>query len=261
MPSPFPGMNPYLENPTLWPGVHSRLIVALADALNAQILPKYRAEIDQRVYKINANETLLVGIPDVSVEGRATAEISSKDEPSDWRALATIPLPVTIPMPTEIRERYLEIREVGSQAVVTAVEVLSPSNKKTRSGREAYEEKRLNILGSRTHLVEIDLLRTGEPMIIGGSQGEFNYRILVSRSSQRPRADLYGFNVPDQIPLFPLPLQSSDPEPIVDLKALLDEVYDRGGYEVVINYEQAPMPPLNSQQVNWLNTWREEKKV
>jgi hypothetical protein len=77
-----------------------------------------------------------------------------------------MPVPVTLPMPIEIRESYLAIREVASQAVITAVELLSPSNKRTRQGREIYEEKRFKVLASRTHLVEIDLLRGGEPMTV-----------------------------------------------------------------------------------------------
>lgn len=202
MPSPFPGMNPYLEHPALWPEVHNRLIVALADVLNPQLLPKYRAAIDQRIYALNSSDALLIRIPDVSIERRGEAELSGEGSNSGQLAVATAPMQVTVPMPIEVRERYLEIREIATQSVVTAVEILSPSNKQARSGREAYEQKRLKVLSSRTHLVEIDLLRSGKSMEVLLSQKDFDYRILISRSEQRPQANLYGFNLPDSIPSF-----------------------------------------------------------
>ncbi|MEL7051788.1 MAG: DUF4058 family protein [Cyanobacteria bacterium J06588_5] len=52
MPSSFPGMNPYLENPDHWPTVHNRLIVAIADILTPQLIPKYQVGIDKRVYEV-----------------------------------------------------------------------------------------------------------------------------------------------------------------------------------------------------------------
>jgi Protein of unknown function (DUF4058) len=259
MPSPFPGMNPYLEHPALWPEVHSRLIVALADALNPQILPKYRAAIDQRIYSIDGSDALLVGIPDVTVERRAGTASTARGSTLGQPAIATVPLQVTVPMPIEIREQYLEIREVASQTVVTAVELLSPSNKRTRQGRAAYEEKRLRILGSRTHLVEIDLLRSGEPMAVLDSQGEFDYRILVSRGDQRPRAELYGFAVTDAIPAFSLPLKVPDDEPVVDLNVLIHQLYERGGYDVVIDYSLAPSPALGPELAAWLDNLCKER--
>ncbi|NER96505.1 MAG: DUF4058 family protein [Symploca sp. SIO1B1] len=70
MPSPFPGMNPYLENPNLWSEVHHRLISAIAIALASQLRPKYRAAIEKRIYlwdESNGNKTNLVGIPDVAI--------------------------------------------------------------------------------------------------------------------------------------------------------------------------------------------------
>ncbi|MBE9141511.1 DUF4058 family protein [Nodosilinea sp. LEGE 07088] len=88
MPSPFPEMNPYLENPELWPEVHSRLIVAIADALNPQLMPKYRAAIDQRVYDISGDKALLIGISDVTV-GRQTSSV-------DQNPVAVMPPPPSV---------------------------------------------------------------------------------------------------------------------------------------------------------------------
>ncbi|MEB3357141.1 MAG: DUF4058 family protein [Synechococcales bacterium] len=248
MPSPFPGMNPYLENPTLWPEIHSRLIIALADALNPQIIPKYRAALDRRVYDLDGEDALLVGIPDVTVEQRSpgASTVTSVLSPPAH------PIKVKVPMPVEMRESFLKIQDVATQEVVTVIEILSPANKRTGRGRRVYEDKRLQVLGSRTHLVEIDLLRGGKPMTIVSGPGSSHYRILVSRGNRRPSADLYAFNLQDRIPLFPLPLKPGDAEPIVDLRPLLDQVYDRAGYELVVDYAQAPVPPLSEAHGAWV---------
>jgi hypothetical protein len=214
-------MNPYLEHPELWPEVHSRLIVAIADALNPQLMPKYRAAIDRRVYDLEGEEALLIGIPDVTVERRSGSESAAKTTVAVMIP-STSPVKVKVPMPIEIRESYLQIKEVATGEVVTVIEVLSPTNKRPGKGRNAYEEKRREILRGRTHLIEIDLLRNGEPMALAAGNIQSQYRILVSRGDQRPQADLYAFNLPDEMPRFPLPLKSGDEEPVIDLRALLD---------------------------------------
>ncbi|WP_421656339.1 DUF4058 family protein [Leptothermofonsia sp. ETS-13] len=113
MPSPFPGMNPYLENSELWTEVHHLLIGILAETLNPQLLPKYRAAIEKWVYQMSGEDALLVGIPDVTVERSRT----SSDQTSASIAIASspaIPVDVTMPMPVEFREGYPEIREVAT---------------------------------------------------------------------------------------------------------------------------------------------------
>ena len=260
MSSPFPGMNPYLENPELWPEVHSRLIVAIADALNPQLIPKYRAAIDRRVYDLEADKALLIGISDVTVERRSAVETQAKNNVAVMTPPAS-PVKNRVPMPIEIRESYLQIKEVATGEVVTVIEALSPTNKRPGKGRNSYEEKRREVLSSHTHLIEIDLLRNGEPMAIAAGNIKSRYRILVSRGDQRPQADLYAFNLPDEIPRFPLPLKIGDEEPVIDLKLLLDQVYDRAGYEVVIDYAQPPTPPLAETDRVWVEEWLKGKGV
>ncbi|MEL7502062.1 MAG: DUF4058 family protein [Cyanobacteria bacterium J06554_6] len=258
MPSPFPGMNPYLESPELWPEVHNRLIVAIADFLNPQLMPKYRAAIDRRVYDLQGDEALLVGIPDVTVERRSSSEDRARGKVAVMPP-PTNPVRVTVPMPIEIRESYLQIKDTKTGEVVTVVEILSPTNKRPGVGRNSYEEKRRELLSSRTHLIEIDLLRSGEPMALAMGNIQSQYRILVSRGDQRPQADLYAFNLPDPFPAFPLPLKDEDTEPIIDLRVLLDQVYDRAGYEVVIDYSQEPAPPLDKTDSVWVRSWLEQQ--
>jgi hypothetical protein len=244
-------MNPYLENPEFWPEVHHLLISLLAETLNPQLLPKYRVAIEKRVYTLCGEESLLVGVPDATVAWQSVERPSPGVRQSSTTVIAD-PLTVTVPMPIEVREGYLEVREVTTQTVVTAIELLSPANKRSKLGREAYEQKRRKILGSQTHLVEIDLIRTGEPLPIFGETHPSHYRILLSRSPSRPVAELYSFNLTDPIPLFPLPLSPEDREPILDLHGLLDQVYDRAGYSVAIHYEQPLTPPLTPSEAKWV---------
>ena len=256
--SPFPGMNPYLEHTDLWPGVHHWLIIEIARLLSPQLRPKYRVAVEVRMYETSGENSLLVGIPDVTVKQRLTA----KDSTMTNVAVATQtaqPTQVTIPVPEIIKEGYLEVREVGTEAVVTTIEILSPTNKRSGKGRQMYEEKRHQVLGSRTHLVEIDLLRMGEPLPFFGNNIESHYRILVCRGNSRPYADLYAFNLQDVIPSFPLPLRAGDTEPVVDLQTLLNAVYDISGYDLVIDYTREPVPPLAEPDAAWADALLREQ--
>ena len=257
MPSPFPGMNPYLEHPDRWSTVHNRLIVALADVLTPQLLPKYQVDIEKRVYEVIGANSLLVGRPDVTVQRPRGAEPDASTNIAISKP-GLEPLKVKVPMLEEVREAYLEVKEAATQAVITAIEIVSPSNKRW-DGRQKYEQKRQQILSSRTHLVEIDLLRDGEPLPTVGADEQSRYRILVSRSETRPTADLYAFNLADPIPPFPLPLQTGDAEPVAQLQGLLSDVYERSGYDYFIDYADDPPPPLSADERTWIDGVLREK--
>ncbi|MEM6400351.1 MAG: DUF4058 family protein, partial [Cyanobacteria bacterium P01_D01_bin.116] len=124
-------------------------------------------------------------------------------------------------------------------------------NKRSKQGREAYENQRNKILGSKTSFIEIDLLRAGEPMLILGASLT-DYYILVSRGYQRPEADLYGFNLKEPIPIFPVPLKQSEKEPSVDLQKLLNEVYQKARFDLVIDYSQLVKPSLSVEEKSWI---------
>lgn len=258
MPSIFPGMDPYLERPALWSGVHHRLITAIANDLAPQIRPKYIVAIEEHVYQTIGEQSLLLGVPDVSVHGPQRASNATESNVA-VAAPRTQPIEVQVPMPEILTEGYLEIREVDSGEVITVIEILSPKNKKSGVGRQQYENKRQLILGSDTHLVEIDLLRQGKPMpvlsnvIKNSSTGEniSSYRILVSRSNRRPKAELYAFNLQDVIPTFTVPLAPQEPEPVVDLQSLFSEIYDLGGYDLRIDYSRKLVPALSTTDAAW----------
>ena len=252
MQSPFPGMNPYLENPELWAEVHNRLIVAISDALAPQIRPKYRVGIEKRVYQTSGDESLLIGIPDVTVGLSSSVPVDTAISNVAVASPPIKPINVSVPIPEEVREGYLEVREVGTGEVVTVIEVLSPKNKRAGEGRDAYEKKRQQILGSSTHLVEIDLLRGGKPMPILGIEIQASYRILVSRSNSRPKAELYPFNLQEPIPSFLLPLRRGDTEPLLDLQALIHQVYDRAALDLAIDYSLEPVPTLSKADALWV---------
>lgn len=251
-------MNPYLEHPDRWSTVHNRLIVALADYLTPQLLPRYQVDIEKRVYEVIGVNSLLVGRPDVTVQQPRSDTEQSAVAISEPPAK---PVKVTIPMPEEVREAYLEVKDAMTQAVITSIEILSPTNKRGE-GRQKYEQKRQKVLGSDTHLVEIDFLRAGEPLNIGTeAEAKDSYRILVSRADTRPIADLYGFGLRASIPMFPLPLRADDQEPTVSLQALLNDVYDRSGYDYFIDYKTNPLPPLSNVELTWIDGILREKNL
>ena len=255
MPSPFPGMNPYLEHSDRWPTVHNRLIVALADVLTPQLLPKYQVDIDKRVYEVTGLNTVLIGRPDVTVQqSRSPRQTSQKIAAVSTKS----PLQVTLPMAEEVREPYLEVKDAETQKVITTIEVLSPTNKRG-DGRKKYLDKREKILKTQTNLIEIDLLTQGEPLPLSESSIDSHYRILVSRATHRPVADLYAFNLPEVIPSFPLPLTVEDSEPTVDLQTLINEINQKSGYDYFIDYEQEIILTLPSQDVEWIDTILKEK--
>jgi Protein of unknown function (DUF4058) len=207
MASPFPGMDPYLEQSAFWGSFHSRLIVAIADAVAPQILPKYYIEVETRI-----------------------------DVQSD------------------VKERYLEVREVGTDEVVTVIEILSANT-------NGVEDRRQTLLNRGIHVVALDLLRRDALMPIVGDENSWLYRVLVSRCEERPIADLYGFNLQDVIPRIPLPLRVEDREPVIDLQAIFEGIYERSGYKFRLNYRDAlPLPLLSEEELRWVDgllvAWR-----
>ncbi len=260
----FPGMNPWLEHPSLWSDVHFRLISALARYLSPLVSPRYYVSVGSQAYiaTVFASPPSL-RYPDIAIvySGQRAGPVQSTPTFAAPPVLA--PTTVELPVPDIIEETYLEIREVTSGQVVTIVEVLSPTNKRPGAGRQKYERKRMEILSTHTHLVEIDLLRAWPPMPMVGEQVARDYRILIRRGEQGNQATLYAFSLRDPIPVFRIPLQAGDDEPLTDLKTLLDAIYLEGYYGVRVNYQQPPEPPLSVANAEWvtelMKRWKAEK--
>lgn len=247
-------MDPYLERPRLWKQVHTGLIVEIQTYLTGRLRPRYLVAIEQRTFLTLVQGELLVGEPDVFT-------ILPQHSPTNGESLArqAVPLAVVegqaaytveLPMPEEVVERYLEVRDAETGEAITVIELLSPSNK--QEDRARYERKRLQILGSMTNLVEIDLLRAGRPLPMYGNIPTSHYRILISRAWERPRAQALLFNLKNPIPDVPIPLRPGEDEPVLALNGVLHDLYDRAGYDLFIDYCQPPPPPLDEESLAWV---------
>lgn len=258
MPSPFPGMDPYLEQSMFWSSFHFRLIGAIASAIEPQLGRQYYVEVETRTYQSDDDgDEVLIGIPDAAVlacQGNSSTTDQSLLIESPV-ATQIRPERVSLPVSLPIHERYLEIREAQTDVVITVIEVLSPKNKRAGEGRVAYERKRRMVLESATHLVEIDLLRGGKAMPILGARSQFTYRILVCRSDQRPAADLYGVMLQQPLPTVPIPLKVGEPDLALELQAIFNRVYEDARYSMRLDYQQpVPPPGLSLQEQKWIST-------
>ena len=247
MQSPFPGMDPYLEHPSLWPDVHNRLIAALADDLSERVAPRYYVGLERRTYLLKADDMVFIGRPDIAVASPTEVSILA----SQPAMTSVTVLEVEVPMQDEVSENFLEIHEVKTGKLITILELLSPVNKLHKQGREEYERKRGYVFRSWTNLIELDLLRAGDPMPVVGAQVQSDYRILVSRGIQRPRALLIAFTLRQPIPTFTLPLLPGDDEPEVVLNRILHALYQRARFDLRLDYTQPPLPPLVEADAAW----------
>jgi hypothetical protein len=267
-------MDPYLEHPALWPGVHNRLIAALDEDLSTRLPAEYLVSVEERVYIVEVPEVQFVGRPDLLVaaapetqHGSATLvaiPTETAGTGSAGGAGGAVLLEAEVPVPDTIRETYLEIRDAATGDVVTVVALLSPANKRPGAGRSEYQAKRLRTLGTLTNLVEIDLLRGGEPLPVRlrdapDAPPPGDYRILIARADRRPAADLHAFGLRDAIPAFALPLRARTAGIRIELRGLLDTVYDRSRYAQRIDYRTPPVPPLDVENAAWADALLREK--
>ena len=242
---PFPGMDPYLEHPALWADVHNSLITAIRDVLSPILRPRYYVGLERRAYLLTPDDIVLVSRPDITV-----VQAHGPQPLSNLPLAEAGVMEVEMPTAEEISETYLEVHEVGTGKLITLIEVLSPVNKLNEAGREQYERKRANVLLTRTNLVEIDLLRSGEPMPVD-KKVQSDYRILVSRGSRRPKAQLYFYNLRQPIPSFHVPLLPGDAEPLLEVGKVLHELYDRAAFDLRLDYTRPAVPPLSEPDAAW----------
>ena len=252
MASPFPGMDPYLESPVIWPDVHHELISEVRAALNANLRPRYVARVELRVYISDDDDPGRQAlVPDVRVE-KGPKRRGPRRPPQESALAITEPLIIPTLMDEEIEEAFLKITHVESESLVTVIEVLSPTNKIRGSrGRTSFMAKRHEILNSEAHWVEIDLLRAGLPSVTDPPLRPSDYRILISRADQRMRTRFWPIGVRQELPVIPIPLRGKDPEAALDLGAVFRTVYERAAYDVSLDYRQDPQPPLKGDDAKW----------
>jgi Protein of unknown function (DUF4058) len=245
MPSPFPGMNPYFEQPGVWRGFHTLFIGRLTEAIASRTAPRYVVRTEESVYVERGDDSReLVGVADVAVKSGESVAPSGPATPT-----LTGPVTGTVRLGA-IRRRHLwlTVRDRATREVVTVIEVLSPSNKRGED-RGQYLRKRRRILRSAAHLVEIDLLRGGPRMPMANVPPS-DYRVMVSRQPLRPDVQVWAFNLTDLLPAIPIPLRTGEPEPLIALKPLVDSVYDGAVYQFQL-YDAPPDPPLSPAEADW----------
>ncbi len=253
MPSPFPGMDPYLE--VHWRDVHARLIVYACDALQGVLPGALRARVEERVLLETpqgiADHPLF---PDVRVVDFA--------EKRGLETVAEAGVALTEPLLVETEgegatETFLEIidRESGNR-VVTVIDILSPSNKSPGPNREQYLRKQREICSSDANLVEIDLNHFGShtlafPLAHLRPRGRTPYMVCVRRAARRGVAEVYPMPLWQRLPAVKIPLRPDDADVPLDLQALVEQCYRNGAYEGTLNYAADPDPPLLGGDKEW----------
>jgi hypothetical protein len=245
MPSPFPGMNPYLEQNDAWEDFHTDFITRTREILSGQVGTNYYVKLEVRLYlhELSAEQRRYFGRADVGVTGQPPMG------PSAAMVNTTAPIELVLPNVEVERHSSLEIRDRRNRRVVTVIELLSPTNKTPGPDRDDYLRKRNVLLIERIHLVEIDLRRGGErpgPP----SLPPCDYYALVSRYEERPRLSMWPLSLRDRLPVIPIPLTAPDADVLLDLQAVLDRVYDAADYGKYI-YGEMPQPPLSEDQLAW----------
>jgi hypothetical protein len=256
MKAPFPGMDPYLEHAALWPGVHTRLMVALATRLRPVIRPRYVASVEERVVIEEQEEHR---IPDVAVKKvRDEGGVAAVAEPATDTPL------VLEATSGERRERYIDILDrYQNMKVVTTIEVVSPSNKAPGPGRRAYRRKQRETIRSECHLIEIDLLRRGRHVLcvpegMIRAAPPFDYLVCVNRWPDRQRYEVYPRALRERLPRIRVPLSTPDADAPLDVQAALEQVYEEGDYMLLVRYDQPCLPRLSAADQQWANErWAE----
>lgn len=259
MPSPFSGMDPYLEDPIEWSDVHVRLMVAISRQLTAQVAPHFYVRVEQRVSIVGPDEEVRrVIVPDIYL-----AQTDAQPASHATRAgNITTPTLITVLDDLELREHYVEIYDARSRAVVATVEVLSPASKVGGSKRAAFLAKRRAVMASPAHWVEIDLLRAGErpPEVAGRS----DHYALLKRGGQPGPYEVWYSGLRDPLPTIAVPLRTPFADVPLNLQAALDAAYAEARYDDQITYEGVPPPPpLLPADAAWVAArvaaWRESR--
>jgi hypothetical protein len=248
MANPFPGMDPYLEGP-LWTTVHSNLTEEIARQLAPKVRPKYVPVSNQRIVLATPDRTELppYRVPDVGLlspdpGGRTSSGAAVVSAPLVLEALTPIPIPQTT----------VEIRDVAGRRLVTAIEVLSPTNKRG-DGRREYERKRRQLLRSTAHLMEVDLIRVGRRFPVARELPPVPYFVFLSRARRRGQIEVWPIGIEQPLPPVPVPLLPEDPDVSLDLQAALTEVYNLFGYDDLLDYSRPPPGPLANEAAAWVD--------
>jgi hypothetical protein len=238
-------MNPYIERSVIFHDFHQQFAVFAVGHLADQVTPRYTVETDQEIYihEPSADERRFAR-PDIYIsEDDATVPLA---QGTRLKAPAAAEIPQSI---DEIGLNNVLIRDKDDRSVVTVIELLSPTNKIERDHRHVYVARRRKLLSEGVNLVEIDLLRQGDRMPMTPTP-HCDYLVSVARASDRPRVEVWPFNVRSRVPMIPVPLRPSEADAYIDIKHLIDTVYDSARYRLKI-YRGLPEPPLAGDDAAW----------
>lgn len=252
--SPFPGMDPYLEDPTIWPGFHHGFAEEIRAQLNQIIGPRYYADVEVHTvleevgvltsHHIYADAAVLEAEPTL-LTGQSAVVVTAA------------PLVRDLPEIEQHKLRTVQVKRTDTHQLVTAIEILSPYNKRG-DGLELYRVKRWRLIRSEVHLVELDMLRGGtrpgqevqQPPI------DTDYIILVNRGNpvgERRRSEIWPVALSEPLPACPIPLLPPDPDAVLALAEVMQQVYKRAAYARRLDYTQpVPPPPLRPAMEKWL---------
>jgi hypothetical protein len=250
MRSPFPGMDPYLEAPTIWPNVHTSLMTIFQEQLNPLLAPQYLAELETQVVIDRMDDESQIVRPDVS--------LTTPQEPTGTRSAAAVaePLPVRLRVPLDVPTRLVTvyIRQRPNETLVAVIELLSPVNKRRGTGRTEYLDKRRAFLRASVHLIEIDLLRSHPRMPFDDPLPPADYLVMVAKAGERPHCSVWPISVRQPLPTIPIPLLDPDPPVPLALGQALHTAYERARYDLRVDYRKPPIPPLTLEEAAWAET-------
>jgi hypothetical protein len=245
MSSPFPGMDPYLEG-ALWPDVHHSLAYAIRRHLVTKLPEQYIARIEVAVLLDEQPENEIgIMYPDV--------EVLRKNKVQEPAGVYTTPATFQLDelKPVEVRTSSVHIRDAQNQQLITAIEILSPVNKRGK-GAHQYQLKRQTLKESGVHLLEIDLLRRGHRAVSPAQLPKCDYLISLLRAHAK-NTDLWVLQLRDKLPILPIPLKSPDEDIALPLGQIFNEIYTESRYGRSVDYNTAPPPPqLSEEDLTWV---------
>jgi len=256
MPSPFPGMDPYFEG-VAWGTLHVQFIAQIARMLVPQLRPKYYVETGERFVTVMPGDDPL----DLKITaGKATdlypdvAVVRDGTGPNAGSASDIVPAPIQMmTIVTEsVPQYWVEIHDSRDRELVTAIEFLSPTNKRGE-GRREYLERRRKIMSGDVNLMEIDLLRGGQRVPMAGTLPSAAYFVFLTRARRRPLSEVWPIGLGQKLPVVPIPLLSGDADAALDLQAGFSRIYDECGLDMAVDYRSRPSIPLSEEHQHWVN--------
>lgn len=254
--SPFPGMDPYLEAPDIWPDVHSTLVPIFRERIASQLGSKYYTDLQTQIVIeriVDDQFDQRSALPDVTIRQAKGPQpilqpvggvmVAERVAPSPVRAR------VPLTFPTKLLTLYIRTRD--REKPVTALELLSPANKRPGEERQKYLDKRAAYLQSGVHLVEIDLLRHWPRMPLEGTFPAYDYLVMISNADERPICQAWPIRLRQALPIIPVPLLQPDPPVSLDLGEALRTAYAQARYDLRLDYQQPPVPPLTPEDAGW----------